>query len=249
MTDIVAVAFFTRNTGTPATGLALADIDLYLTAINRASGVRDVIWNGTQNPTAEVTNFGAYQRIYEDADLDNYVYLFRATYTGAVSLDVDNVTGAIPSIDPWGFDERTLSQPGASVITAVSGSLVTVYRSSDWSRTLTGLGDISSRAKLYFSVKSRLADTDDAALVRIEETAGLLRINSTEAETSGNGSITVTDGANGDITIALKAVEAQKLSAKTGLYYDVKEILVSGGVNLLTRNRLIIEGIVTDAVT
>ena len=95
MSDLTVAVFFTEGTGTPAEGLVLADIDLYLTAQNRATGVDTVVWDGTQNPTEEIDNIGAYARIYALADLDTYNYFARGTYTGATVLDTDNVTGAV----------------------------------------------------------------------------------------------------------------------------------------------------------
>lgn len=100
MSDLTVFARYTRNTGDdPATGLALADIDMYLTAVNRATGARTVVWDGTQNPTLEVDNVGAYGRIYADADLDTYNYVGGANYTGAVGLDADWVGGSVGVVE------------------------------------------------------------------------------------------------------------------------------------------------------
>jgi len=94
MSDLTVAVFFTKNTGVPAEGLTLTDIDLYLTATDRATGVDTVVWDGTQNPTEEIDNVGAYLRIYTGADLDANNYYARGTYTGLTSLDTDHVTGA-----------------------------------------------------------------------------------------------------------------------------------------------------------
>jgi hypothetical protein len=94
MANLIASAIFTRNTGQPATGLALGDIDFYLTSQNLQSGADAVVWDGTQNPTEEIDNIGAYSRIYASADFSLFAYYLRATYTGAIVLDVDDVTGA-----------------------------------------------------------------------------------------------------------------------------------------------------------
>jgi hypothetical protein len=51
MSDLTASVFFTKNTGVPAEGLTLADIDLYLAEVDKVTGVDSVIWDGTQNPT------------------------------------------------------------------------------------------------------------------------------------------------------------------------------------------------------
>lgn len=95
MSDLTVSATFTKNTGQPATGLTLAEIALYLTAQDRATGVDTVIWNGTQNPTAEMDNVGAYIRILTTADLDANNYFAAAQYTGAQVLDADWITGAV----------------------------------------------------------------------------------------------------------------------------------------------------------
>jgi hypothetical protein len=98
MTDIHVQATFTKTTtkpGAPATGLTLAEIDFYLYRVHRDTGVEETIWDGTQNPTAEVAAIGAYFRKYTGADLDTYTYHLLAEYTGATSLDTNWVTGAI----------------------------------------------------------------------------------------------------------------------------------------------------------
>jgi hypothetical protein len=95
MADLTFAGFFTRNVGQPATGLTLADIDFYLTEQDRATGNDTVIWDGSQHPTEEIDNIGAYIRIYTGADLNANNYFGRATYTGAAVLDVDDVMGGL----------------------------------------------------------------------------------------------------------------------------------------------------------
>ena len=93
MTDLTVSATFTKNSGQPATGLTLAEIDLYLTQQDRATGVDTVIWDGTEHPTAEMDNVGAYIRILATADLDLYNYFATAYYTGITVLDQPYVNG------------------------------------------------------------------------------------------------------------------------------------------------------------
>ena len=108
MANLIATAFFTRNTGDVATGLALADIDFYLTRQVLLTGVDSVVWDGTQNPTEEIDNVGAYSRILATADFSIYAYYLRATYTGVVALDQDDVTG---STECW----QTISFPSGAI--------------------------------------------------------------------------------------------------------------------------------------
>lgn len=106
MSDMTVLAWFTKSTGDlPATGLTLADIDLTLTAIHRTTGAETAIWN-TENPAFEVSNVGAYGKIY-DADFDTYNYAAGAQYTGAETLDNDYVSGTLGIGITFAGDEGT----------------------------------------------------------------------------------------------------------------------------------------------
>lgn len=94
MSNITVIARFTIDDA-PATGLTLADIDLYLKAIRKSDAAVTVVWDGTQNPSAEIAGDGAYLKIYASADLTTYDYIARAEYTGATVLDVDHVYGKL----------------------------------------------------------------------------------------------------------------------------------------------------------
>ncbi len=93
--SITIAAFFTQDNGQPATGLTLAEIALYLTAQDKATLAQTVIWDGSQHPTAETTNAGAYARNYEGDDLATYDYFAAAQYTGARTLDTNWITGSV----------------------------------------------------------------------------------------------------------------------------------------------------------
>lgn len=226
MSSIIVTATFTKNTGEPATGLTLAEIDLYLTRQNNTSGADEVVWDGTQNPTEEIDNIGAYTRIYTGADFDVYTYHARASYTGATALDTDHVTGMAGKLT------CTLTQVGAEVAATLSGDNLTIRRGDSFSVALTGLGDISSRTKLWFTVKEKTGHADTAATFQIEETAGLIYIDGDGAETSGNGSITVDDEVAGDITVTLDEAETARLRPNDALIYDV-QMLDDGDVTTL----------------
>lgn len=94
MADLTVSATFTKNSGEPATGLTLADINIRLVAQDRATGVDTVIWN-TQNPASEIDHVGAYIKIYTSANLDTYNYFAAAEYVGAIALDSDWALGSI----------------------------------------------------------------------------------------------------------------------------------------------------------
>jgi len=119
--------------------------------------------------------------------------------------------------DPWSASVRTLTQPAASVVAAVTGSNITLYTHATASISLTGLGNIAARDDLWFVVTSSPED-DTAAEVLIEETAGLTRLAGAAYATAAHGSITVDDAADGDITVTLAATAAAGLTRGTHGY-------------------------------
>jgi len=118
MSTLIFSAAFTQNTGDPATGLALADIDMYLTAVNKSTGADTVVWDGTQNPTEEIDNIGAYLCRYTSANFDTYVYYGRATYTGATVVDSNSVTGECEGVTS--FLDTIIDRIGAFTGTGVN---------------------------------------------------------------------------------------------------------------------------------
>lgn len=136
---------------------------------------------------------------------------------------------------------RTLTQSAASVTAAVSGSDLTIRRGDTFSASLTGLGSLSGYVSLDFAVKVKKSDSDDDAIVRIRLNAsgsddGLLRLNKQEASNADNGSITIDDAGDGDITITLAAAETQNLVKAEDLFYDVQVITASAVMTLTEGN-------------
>lgn len=251
MSNLTVAASFTKNSGDdPATGLALADIDLSLTSISKATGALSAIWN-TQNPTAEVTNLGTYIRIYDSADFDLFDYIAGGAYTGADALDADWVVGMATEDNEsiWAYARRTLTVPASSG-EEPTGSNIAILRGDTWSVDIEGLGDISARAKLWFTVKKRRSDVDSESIIQIEETAGLVYLNGEDASArAANGSITVTDAAAGNITIKLDEAETAILIHDDGLPYDVQMLDTDADVTTLTIAAASVTDDVTRAIT
>ena len=247
---MIVAAYFTAS-DQPKTGLTLADIDLYLTARKKSDGSLTVIWDGSQNPTQEITGVGVYVREYSAADTSLYDYFAYANYTGAEVLDSDHVQGAVGELtagEVWAYSTRTLTMTAAAITAGLSGSTITIQRGDTLTVSISGLGDISGRTGLWFGVKKAVRYADTKALVLIEETAGLEYINEAAASVAGNGSITVTDESNGDITITLAAVETAKLPPFNNALWDV-QMLSASGVETLTDGDTDIVGDVVRAVT
>jgi hypothetical protein len=256
MSNLTVIVAFTQNSGDdPATGLTLADIGLYLTAVNVSTGARTVIWNGTQNPTFEVDNAGAYGKIYASADLDTYHYVAGGLYGGATSLDSDWVTGVASSdaSEIWAYASRTLTQSAAAVTAAVSGSDLTILRGDTFTAAITGLGSIANRSKLWFTIKASKDDTDEAALVNIllttpaAGTDGLQTLNGATG-TAAQGSIVVDNETTGAITITIDDAATVSLIPQDAVY-DIQVLRTTGAVNTLTEGDAEITGDVTRART
>jgi hypothetical protein len=124
----------------------------------------------------------------------------------------------------WAYASRTLTQTAVQVAAILSGSSLVLERGDTWTISLTGLGSLAGRSKLWFTLKSQHNHTDAESLVQIEETAGLLYLNGTAAGTAADGSITVTDANAGNVTITLKPAATAVLSPATRLYWDVQTL-------------------------
>ena len=76
---------------------------------------------------------------------------------------------------------------------------------------------------------------------------GLLRLNGDAHETSTDGSITITDLEQGDITIALKANVTSKLSVCNNYIYDI-QLIEAETVKTLITGTLVVSADVTRLV-
>lgn len=157
-----------------------------------------------------------------------------ATPTIAAMVAVNQL--AIPSAsDVWAYTVRTLTGV-AGVLTVVSpvasSGAISIRRGDTVLIVLTGLGNISARTKLYFTVKDNLQASDAESIIQIEETAGLLVLNGASAATSSDGSIVVNDAVEGNITVTLKAALTNVLAIQSGWRYDA-QIVTATSVNTL----------------
>lgn len=122
-----------------------------------------------------------------------------------------------------------------------------IKRATDATIEVFGVGDLTGRSSLYFTVKY-MKDKDTAAdmhsVIQIEETAGLLYINQVEADTPANGSIVVSDALAGTMTIKLSAAETDKLTPNESYVYDIKM-----DNDVMAEGKLLISTAVTRTVT
>lgn len=165
---------------------------------------------------------------------------------GSVAKLAQGVAGDLTAESIWAHVPRTLTQTAAELAAVVRGSLLTIMRGDSWSATVTGLGSVAARAKLWFTVKSSLSDLDAASRIQIEETDGLVCINGA-AGTALDGAITVDDEDAGDITITLAAAASAQLAP--GSYsYDLQWFDGDDAIHTLTVGAMRVVGDVTRAV-
>lgn len=176
-----------------------------------------------------------YTNLATDADLGGQG-LLKITDPGAIQ---QNITVYIGGGFVWTAPIRTLTQSAASVASAVSGAVLTVYRGVTWVIALTGLGSISDYSKIWFTVKEGEDDYDNQALVQVAKFLsgsgdGLLFLNGDTAATSGDGTIVIDDASAGDITITIDEAATAVLDRFKNIHYDVKILRTGGDADLLS---------------
>ena len=175
------------------------------------------------------------------------------SYMIYIEATVDSDTGGIcygfrVKNNVWSESPRTLTQAAASVVSAVSGSDITIKRGDSLSASITGLGTLTGYTTIWFTVKTEMSDADSDSIIQIDTDTGLVYLNGAAASVAANGSITVDDAVAGDITIALDESETDDLAPHRGLYYDV-QMLNGGDVTTLTEGLCKVAGDVTRSIS
>lgn len=193
--------------------------------------------------TATEVGGGLYSYAHTDATDGDYTAVFK---TADATVDAQHVP-ALAATPVWAVNTRTLTQAAATVAAALAGSEITAWRGDTLTVSLTGLGNISGRAKLWFCVKSSRNDADTAAVLLLEETAGLTVVNGAAYGPATDGSITVTDEVTGALTITIKP-SVTSLLAGAGMAYDI-QMLAGTTVTTLTDGVFGVSSDVTRAVS
>lgn len=110
------------------------------------------------------------------------------------------------------------------------------------------VGDITARQDLWFTLKKNFADPDAAAMVQIQETAGLVYINGGVATVPSNGSISVPAAASGNVVVLLAADESAKLTSCEGFWFYDIQVEWSTGIETLIQGRALVSPDVTRTV-
>ena len=152
--------------------------------------------------------------------------------------------------DPWAAAVRTLTSSAAATLAAVTGDTITQLRGDTWSISITGLGDMTTMDKLWFTVKSNKHDADSASIIQIEDTGNLLYLNGAAPVlpvVAADGTITVDNAALGNITITVKPAATALLALST-YSYDIQQLTAAGAVQTMTTGTLSVSEDYTRAI-
>jgi len=262
--------------GTPETGLTITDLDLSyvrdrglavkadLTALGAVNGAHEdnkaIQVDAANTPglyrvdvpdAAFASGVGRVQVVVNGAAIDPAVLEVELAPWLTLITGAGVLVGATTAALIWAYATRTLTQSAAAVVAAVSGSDINITRGDTLSASLTGLGNISARTKLWLTVKRERQHTDAQSIIQVEETDGMLYLNGSLVVslglTAAAGSITVTDAVAGDITIAISAAAAALLQPQA-CYYDIQMLTAAGTVTTLTVGKVDVNADVTGAI-
>jgi hypothetical protein len=217
------------NGRTPETGLTINQADIRLSkaggdfAQSNDSGGGTHDEGGWYSLQLDATDTNTLGRLLIAIDISGALPCWRGFMVVTANVFDTLCSTDLLEVDPtsvWSYTPRTLSQTASGIAASVVGA-ISIKRGDTWTHNISGVGDISTRTKLWFTMKTTESDADSAALVQIEEGDGLKYLNGA-AGTAGDASITVTDEVAGDFTIVLKPAASSQLSVAEGLSYDVQ---------------------------
>jgi len=218
----VGTAVLTAANVRGAVGLTAANLDEQLDAIPTNAELATALAGADDAVLAAIAALNNLSGVGAQAAAEAAL----AAYNAATESDVDGLsipTAGQVAADIWTYGARTLTAatvagPGAPI----DGAALTLHRGDTFSVSMTGLGNITTRTKLWFTTKQRTHHPDNAAQIQVIEADGLTVIAGSAAGTPANGSLVVTDAATGSVTLTLDEVETAKLAPGVGLLWDVQ---------------------------
>lgn len=168
---------------------------------------------------------------FEPAEADELAGAGSVEWDGSALVSISTVAAAV-----WAYATRRLTTPGTDLAAVVDGSTLTMQRGDTLVISLTALGDLSTRTKLWFAVKENADDDDSASQLFVEETDGLTYVarRAAVADDGETAAIAVTDEVAGDITITIAAAASQALTLASRGVWDV-QIKTASGVTTLAQ--------------
>ncbi len=258
-TNVTTVNGLAANVITAASVAADAGTEIgaaVLSALGTGTWATAIPWNAAWD--AEVQS-----EVNDELILQNLDHLVKSAVDTdfATTVHVDSVIGQLAQTADGGYARATDSleaqADAAAGTTAVNvvvplatlqnlqtPSTITIHKYSSLSFSLTAMGSVANKSKVWFTVKDEYSDTDAQAIIQITEAGGLVYLEGASYGTSAHGSITWTDTSAGDVTIAMDEVATALLTSRKGLKWDLKVLRSTNAVNLLATGTLdILDGV------
>lgn len=147
------------------------------------------------------------------------------------------------------------SIPAVTLASILAGTALTIERNASISFTVTGMGDISDRTKLAFTMKAASDLADTQAYLKIEKVeAGavnhITRINKAAPATGtdADGTITVDDAVAGDVTITVAPRSAALIPLTSGIW-DVVRWDAAGAKHIEAYGSAVVQSTATASAT
>jgi len=210
----------TVTTNNDKSGYSLA------TAPPTAAAIADAVWDEPRTGHTTSGTFG----FYLDAAIsgisggggggssaaDIWAYATR-TLTSTLTITTDDIDAIVAGI--------TAAGPG--LYNVIRNDDLTLRIGDEFEQAITGLGDLTGYSDIVFTLKSAESDADTAAKVYLSKNNGLTRLNGAAYGTPANGTITIDNATNGDITIRISSAATASLTKATRV--DAVKVLQSGG--------------------
>lgn len=148
----------------------------------------------------------------------------------------------------WEGGSVYLSIPSTTVQASIVDNTITIYRGDTLRVSLSDLGDISDRSKLWFTVKRNYKDLDSEAIIQITESSGLQVFSGSSDYSNALASLTVTSPTDATIDIMIDETLTSELSASYNLLWDM-QVLESDGIRTFTSGKCNIVNDVTRATS
>ena len=156
----------------------------------------------------------------------------------------------VENVDEASLRAAIIAQVASPSTPGTAGAIVR-KRGNSWAISITDLGSLVGYTSIWFTIKSSPEDADSASIVQIKKNAtgvgdGLLYLNGA-AGTAAQGSITIDDATDGDITVVLD--EAATATLYPGAYVQDVQTLIAAAVATPSYGTFTIESDTTRALT
>jgi hypothetical protein len=242
MADYVFYGFFVASK-VGKTGLTVT-ADVFNAAGTQvvADGAASAVGGGLYRYTHTSATASDYLAVFKTADTTVDAQHVPALVNERLNNGFGDVLAAVAAVaaSVWAYATRTLTQSGAQVVAAVSGSRLSLTNRVTFTATLTGLTIPATWSKVYLTAKRGLRDADSAAILQIVASnpaapaSDGVTVYAAGAPTVAQrtmASLTV-DHSGG--TVAIVIGDDLDFAAYSGTHsYDVKCLLADGTSQLL----------------